>query len=367
MQSDDLKSRFGATRVDDARAGAGPKGSAAPADARGNASRVANVGVVVIGRNEGERLRRCLRSVVEVACQVVYVDSASTDGSRDVARALGVAVVELDPRVPFTPGRARNEGFWRLRELAPAARYAQFVDGDCELTPGWLAKAAAFLDEHADVAAVGGRRRERDPQRSVYNMLCAAEWDTHPRGETTSCGGDAMTRADAFARIGGYRDVLMSGEEPELCIRLRAEGWRIWLLPEDMTLHDAAMTRFGQWWRRAMRAGYGCLQGALLHGGPPEYHCLRALASAWWWGLALPTAILLLAGVWDPWFLALLAIYPAQVVRLARRSARRSGESWSEALFLVLSRFPHLVGQAACVMHLCLGRRGRLIEYKSAR
>jgi hypothetical protein len=174
-----------------------------------------------------------------------------------------------------------------------------------------------------------------------------------------------MMRTDVFARLGGYRDDLMAGEEPELCIRMRTTGWRIWLLADEMTVHDAAMIRFGQWWRRAMRSGYGAVQGARLYGAPPRYHCVRALVSAGFWGLGLPLGTLLLATVWSPWFLLLLAAYAAQVVRLARHSARRRWDSWFEALFLVLSRFPQLVGQVKCVLHLCLRRQGRLIDYKS--
>ena len=42
--------------------------------------------------------------------------------------------------------------------------------------------------------------------------------------------------------VGGFRDDLIAGEEPELCVRLRAAGWRIWrLLESDMAFHDAAM------------------------------------------------------------------------------------------------------------------------------
>ena len=60
-----------------------------------------DVGVVVIGRNEGERLRRCLVSVRSQADRVVYVDSGSSDGSPHVAAALGVEVVQLDPTIPL--------------------------------------------------------------------------------------------------------------------------------------------------------------------------------------------------------------------------------------------------------------------------
>jgi glycosyltransferase involved in cell wall biosynthesis len=158
-----------------------------------------NVGVVVIGRNEGERLRKCLVSVAETGRATVYVDSASTDRSVQMARAMAVAVVDLDMSIPFTPGRARNEGLRRLRELVPDLAYVQFVDGDCEVVAGWIEKAAAFLDSHPDVAVVAGRLRERYPERSIYNTLMAIEWDT-PVGEAQACGGPARLGRRGSAR-----------------------------------------------------------------------------------------------------------------------------------------------------------------------
>lgn len=112
---------------------------------------VVPIGLVVIGRNEGDRLRNCLLSVVKRAQKVVYVDSGSTDGSADTARAIGVEVVELDMTNGFTAARARNKGFSHLRDMAPELAYVQFVDGDCEVMPDWLERAAQFLDVHHEV------------------------------------------------------------------------------------------------------------------------------------------------------------------------------------------------------------------------
>ena len=251
------------------------------------------IGVVVIGRNEGERLRTCLRSVIGGADQVVYVDSNSSDDSVAMVRALGCDVVELDMSLPFSAARARNQGFARIRELSPNVNYVQFVDGDCEVNADWLGLASRFLDENPQVAAVCGRRRERHPEQSVYNLLCDIEWDT-PVGEAKSCGGDVMMRAQALAEANGYRAELIAGEEPELCVRLRAAGWRIWRLGNEMTLHDAAMTRFGQWWKRSKRAGYAFGEGVRLHGAPPERHYVPHARRALVWGILLPAATVLL-------------------------------------------------------------------------
>lgn len=321
------------------------------------------LGVVAIGRNEGERLRICLTSVEQQAGVTVYVDSGSTDGSAELARSLGAVVVDLDMRLPFTAARARNAGFERLSALASELQFVQFVDGDCEVRATWLSQACAFLDAHADVAAVCGRRRERYPEYSVYNLLCDLEWNS-PVGEARACGGDVLMRAAALRQSGGYRDGLIAGEEPELCIRLRGKGWRIWRLDAEMTLHDAAMTRFSQWWKRSNRAGFAFAEGAHLHGAPPERHWVRESRSAWLWGACLPLAIAAAAGLWGPWAWLALAVYPVQVLRLFLRASGTAGTRAWHALFLVLSKFAEAYGQATYIARRWSGRPAKLIEYK---
>ncbi len=322
-----------------------------------------NIGVVVIGRNEGERLRKSLESVKEIADRVVYVDSGSTDGSVALARDMGLDVVELDLKLPLTAARARNEGFNKLLELAPGLAYVQFVDGDCEIAGGWLESAAAFLKGNDQVAMVCGRLRERHPEKSVYNLLCDIEWDT-PIGESKACGGIAMVRVGAYEKARGFRVDLIAGEEPELCVRLRAAGWQIWRLAAEMALHDAAMTHFGQWWKRAIRAGYAFAEGAHLHGAPPEMHYVRESRSAWIWGVGFPVLIVSLAIWLGAWGLAMLSIYPVQVVRLALRDRRSVRDNWWRALFLVLAKFPEAKGQLKFLYNRLAGKTARLIEYK---
>ncbi|KTS97066.1 glycosyl transferase [Pseudomonas parafulva] len=322
-----------------------------------------SIGVVVIGRNEGQRLARCLRALVTRVDTVVYVDSGSTDGSVQLAHQLGVHVLALDLSIPFTAARARNEGFARLHQLQPGLGMVQFVDGDCEIDAQWLPTAHAFLQQHAEVAVVCGRRRERFAQHSVYNQLCDLEWDT-PVGQAEACGGDALMRAQVFASVGGFRAGLIAGEEPELCVRLRAAGWKIWRLDAEMTLHDAAMTRFGQWWRRSMRAGYAYAEGAWLHGAAPERHWVRESRRAWVWGLGIPLLTLAACLVLGVGGLALLLLYPLQVLRLARRGGLAPRQRRLQALFLVLGKFPEAVGQLKFWRQRLLPGKSALIEYK---
>jgi GT2 family glycosyltransferase len=329
----------------------------------GAASEGPRIGVVVIGRNEGERLRRCLSSVVSATRAVVYVDSGSTDGSVETARTLGVVVHALDMSRPFTAARGRNEGSRRLAAIFPGVELIQFVDGDCEVAPGWLAAATDLLDTRPEVAAVCGRRRERHPERSVYNRLCDIEWNT-PVGEAKACGGDVLMRAQALHAVSGFRDDLIAGEEPELCVRLRAKGWHIWRLDAEMTLHDAAMTRFGQWWKRTQRTGFAYAEGMRLHGAPPERHYVRESRSAWFWAAGLPLLILLATVAAGPMGLLGLAIYPLQVARLAMRFGGGSRLNWARAFFLVAGKFPELMGQIKSWVGHFRRHQATLIEYK---
>ena len=285
-----------------------------------------DLGIVVIGRNEGGRLIDCLTSLRSLKNEIVYVNSASTDGSGLAAERLGAFVVKLDTAQPLTAARARNEGFATIMARRSTVRFVHFIDGDCQLVPGWLATALAFIIERNDVAVVCGRRRERNPERSVYNRLCDIEWDS-PIGEALACGGDSLVRVDAFKDVGGFRSVLIAGEEPELCARLRQRGWKIWRLDAEMTQHDAAMTRFNQWWRRAVRSGYAEAEISWLHFssdiGSREK---RAVVSALFWGGLLPLAVVL-GAFCKPAVLVGLLIYPLQIGRIAVRRGVWQAES----------------------------------------
>jgi GT2 family glycosyltransferase len=320
------------------------------------------LGVVAIGRNEGWRLRKCLQSVPPDLV-AIYVDSGSSDDSVSWARAHGIDTVELNTQTPFSAARARNAGLRRLRELDPQLSYVQFIDGDCELIPGWLQHAHHFLDRHPDVAAVAGRLRERHPEQSIYNWLCDREWD-RPAGEAVSCGGIALMRTNALRQAEGFREDLIAGEEPELCFRLRAAKWRIWRLSEDMAWHDAGMTRFRQWWQRAMRGGYVAAQGASLHGAGPERYRVWESRRAWFWGVLLPVAGIAAATLFGPLALALWLLYPLQILRQTARNAGRLSHRLRLAAFQLLSRFPESWGQVRFMRDHLLGRQGNLIEYK---
>lgn len=312
------------------------------------------LGIVAIGRNEGERLVRCLASM-PAGTPVVYVDSASTDGSVEAARTAGATVLPLDMARPFTAARARAEGVALLSERVPATEFVMFIDGDCELEPGWLAAASAFLGAHPDYAAVCGRRRERFPKASLYNQVADWEWDT-PVGEAAACGGDALMRLDAYRAVGGFDPTMIAGEEPELGSRLRAGGWRIMRLDAPMTIHDAATYRFGQWWKRAVRGGFGYAQAWRATRGSLYAQDLRRMAV---WAVIVPLAAIALAVLVSP---LLILVWPALIaVQLLRW---RSRVGIGHAALAAVGHFAVLAGAVRFAWRSLRGGPGGTLVYK---
>jgi len=325
--------------------------------------------VVVIGRNEGARLTRCLQSVallrdVPGEIEVIYADSNSSDGSVARARETGVTVLEVKPARP-TAAIGRNAG-WR----AARGEYVLFLDGDTIVHLDFAATAIQALSD-AKVAIVWGHRREIRPQDSLYNRVLDLDWIYAP-GDTEFCGGDAVMRRAVLADVDGYDENLIAGEEPEMCRRIRAKGWRILHIDVPMTGHDLAMTRWGQYWKRATRAGYAYAQvSARFRGtGDPfwEDDRRRNLSRGRFWiGLWTLGGLVSLVTltIWGVAFAAMVTTL------LALRSAGKARWKCADALTLILygyhshlQQIPILIGQWQYARDMRQGRTRGLIEYK---
>ena len=322
------------------------------------------IGVVVIGRNEGERLRRCLASVCDSSASIVYVDSGSTDNSINMAKNMSVDVVNLDMSLPFSAARARNAGVTRLTELLLEFNYIQFIDGDCELSNSWITTASSFLNMNSNVAIVAGQLNERFPEASIYNRLGDLEWNFSKPGDVDAVGGIFMVRAATFDDVNGFNETVTAGEEPELCQRIKKEGCRIVRLESDMALHDLAMDSFRQWWQRQVRGGYGGLDVARRFGLKGFVrNNWRARFWTAWLGFTL---ISVFSGYWLTSF-SLVILWLLQYSRIAL-GAWRGGQAISTSLaygwFTMLSFWPQMLGQIYYVWDRIKGQHHRLIEYK---
>lgn len=210
------------------------------------------VSVVVIGRNEGDRLVRCLESVRDARWdgrehEVIYVDSRSTDSSVERAAALGAQTYVLDDPSPCA-AKARNLGWTHAR-----GEFILFLDGDTQLDPDFVGRALQALADPV-LCAAWGHRRETDPGQSIYTRVLDLDW-VYPVGRTLYFGGDVLVRREALASVDGFDPSLKAGEEPEMCARLRAAGWQIEHIDAPMTRHDLAVNTLRAYWLRAYRSG----------------------------------------------------------------------------------------------------------------
>lgn len=321
----------------------------------GSGQKPAPVDLVLIGRNEGDRLIRALDAVADHIGQIVYVDSGSTDNSVAEATARGAKVVNLDMSIPFTAARARNEGFAAL----DAPQFVQFIDGDCAIVSGWLDQAVAHLQANPKLGIVTGWRAEIYPDATVYNMQAHLEW-RQPAGPITACGGDMMVRAQAFDAVGGFNPSVIAAEDDDFCLRVGKAGWQLERLPQEMTRHDANITTFKQWWQRATRAGHGFAQVDRLHPG----HFRTPLIRVGIWAVALPLFALLML----PWtLLIVIALFVASFWRARGRYLSDGIEPVKAAQLsglLTLSKFPNLIGVVRYYWRVLTGRHMELIEYK---
>lgn len=335
------------------------------------------IGIIVIGRNEGPRLGGCLQAIRDglpasaTVVEIVYVDSDSTDNSVEIARSYGAQVVTLRPSAApapaFTAGRARNAGAEALLELHPEVTYLQFLDGDTDVDAGWLSAAVRYLNQNPDVAVVCGRLREKFPEASIYNRLADLEWNP-PAGIVKEFGGNSMIRAAVFQDLHGFSPAFIAGEEPELGARIRLAGYKIARLEQAMARHDLHMTRFSQWFRRTKRSGHALAQLYDTHGSAPLHLYQKQHRSTLFWTTAVPAGVIALAAVTSWWALVLLPLAYFYLTlrimrwRLGRGDSREIARKY--AMFTVLAKFPELLGMLTYYGNLVQKRRPALIEYK---
>src|SRR6267143_2891350 len=327
-----------------------------------------NVGIVVIGRNEGQRLVRCLESVLRVGCPVVYVDSGSSDDSVAAAESFGVETVELVGASPFSAARARNEGFRRLLEEYPGIRFVQFLDGDCTLVPGWIDAGVRALLEESKRYAFFGQVMECNAVASVYNRLCDIEWRCPP-GDLANCGGlggRSMMREEVFRELGGFRPEVIAGEDSELGVRMGLAGYKVTSIACPMVTHDADIRSFRQWWRRSTRAGHAIGQRSDIHGRSALRDCVRERNSTVFWGVGLPLAVLMSSFATYGASLFLLSAYPALGIRIwghRRNAGEGAGDAVLYAVFVLIAKFANAAGLVKFFLNKLAGRY-EIIEYK---
>jgi glycosyltransferase involved in cell wall biosynthesis len=325
--------------------------------------------IVVIGRNEGQRLARCFESIARIKTvdvkEVIYVDSASTDSSAELASRYGALSITIHPERP-TAAVARNTG-WRRA----ASDLILFLDGDTVLHSDFPRGAYDALSMDESIAAVWGHRREMHPERSIFNRVLDLDW-IYPPGLTEFCGGDALMRRIALVETGGFDDGLIAGEEPELCRRIRARGFKILHIDEPMTGHDLAIRNWRQYWKRAMRAGHAYAEVSERFRNSNDSfwsseHKANILRGSFWAFSFTAAAITSVRFGFVPF-----ACWLGLLLLLSFRSGWRARSKSKNLLTLLLygihsqvQQVPIFIGQLTYTFERLRSSRSRLIEYKT--
>lgn len=321
------------------------------------------VSVVIIGRNEGERLVRCLESVEAMefapnAFEIIYVDSGSSDGSLERAGEMGAKAVPVPPG-PTTAARGRNTGIKNA-----SAPYILFLDGDTILDPQFVGKAFKHLETNPKVAGVCGDRIEISPEASIYNRIQDMEWNG-PYGYVGYFGGDALVRKSVLDEVGAYNQDLLAGEEPELCHRIRKAGYLVEHLDLPMTQHDMDMHQFSSYWRRNYRTGYAYAEVSEMTDGETwgsECKRNRLQASIYMFGP------ILLLGFLEVWALPLILFGGLLLwARTVKRNSWRPNSAGTKMLYAFHAHFcqiPIFWGQMKYLRNRRRNVTGKIIEYK---
>ena len=176
-----------------------------------------SLSVVLLARDQAWNVDRLVGSVLAATDglprEVVLVDSASADGTAELAERhpVGVLRIAAGYGARLTPAAGRAAG---VRHTT--GDLVLFLDGDMELQPGWLVPALAALSADASVVAVTGEVIDLPPGAPAPRPPAEA-----PPGarDVARAGGAALYRREALLAAGGFDPWLHAEEEPDLCRR----------------------------------------------------------------------------------------------------------------------------------------------------
>jgi len=217
--------------------------------------------IILISHNQSWNIPRLIESVLHETTfvqerEILLVDSASSDGTAELAATFPIRVLRLPASQRLTAAAGRYVGCKHT-----SGKLVLFLDGDMEMMPGWLACAMDYLARNPAVAAVTGQ---------VFDVLPTADSDDVPvmpavasaaAVSIPACGGAGMYRRAVLEQVGNFNPYLYSEEEPDLCLRMRVAGYSIVRLERPLAKHYSDMsekfaTVLGRW-RRNLHLGQG--------------------------------------------------------------------------------------------------------------
>jgi glycosyltransferase involved in cell wall biosynthesis len=207
------------------------------------------VTVVVPFKNALSYLRLTVPQVLEARgalrdIELIYVDNGSTDGSRSFLEKFGDVTVIDAPAA--TIGHMRNFG-----AAFGSGTYLSFLDADCGVSANYFETAVDAL-HRSGADATGCEYALPEHPHWIERALVVMHYMGREREAAyVNAGNFFITRA-AFMAVGGFREDLVTGEDSDIGMRLRASGYRIFESPRVEARHYGNPKSLGQHYRRSV-------------------------------------------------------------------------------------------------------------------
>jgi len=210
--------------------------------------------IIIPALNAARSLAATLAACAEACAETVVVDGGSRDGTPDLARRLGVRVLEGAPGrgQQLAAGAAAAAGDWLL-----------FLHADTRPAPGWALAVRAFMGDPVNAArAAYFAFALDDPSPQARRLERLVAWRCRMLGLPYGDQGLLLSRA-LYDRVGGFRPLPLM-EDVDLVRRLGRR--RLVGLPVPAVTSAERWRREG-WYRRSA-CNLACLSLWFL-GVPP--------------------------------------------------------------------------------------------------
>lgn len=236
----------------------------------------ARTGVVAVTHNSGHVIGPCLASV-DRAAAIVVVDNASRDDCLASVRAAAPTAEIVANPVGLGFGNGVNQGLERL-----AGEFALVINPDAVLRPGALEALVAAADAYPDAAMLGPAIFNPDGALEMSHDAGLFERarlgprrSGEPAPEGPLCAGFLsgavfVLRLSAVRACGGYDPaIFLYYEDDDLCLRLRAAGYSLVLVPEAEAVHlggGSIRTGWASHWEKFFHMAWSRLYVEAKHG-----------------------------------------------------------------------------------------------------
>lgn len=215
------------------------------------------VSIIIPIYNKKKYTQKCLESIFSVGAksdfEIIVVDNASIDGSREYLKGLGDKLVYINNDKNLGFAKACNQGAKMAK-----GEYLVFLNNDTVVTTGWLDVLVGELDKNKNIAIVGPKLLYPDntvqqagivfdekkwPHHIYKKESKDASYVNKKRQFQALTGACLMIRSDIFKKVNGFDEIYINGlEDLDLCLKVGEQGLGILYCPESVVYHYESVT-----------------------------------------------------------------------------------------------------------------------------